>query len=195
MILKIILPIWSEYLIYLTFGTAKVTMKGTATFPSLFFMSIESHVQAIERMLETILADDPSYFIVEVRIKPTNNIKVFLDGDNGISIEKCVFYNRMLYKKIEESAMFPDGDFSLEISSPGLDEPLKLMRQYRKNIGRKVEVLLKDGVKVEGKLLEVFDAHLILEETRGKNKKQEIIQHNFPLENIKSTKIQIVFKN
>ena len=158
-------------------------------------MSIESQVQAIERMLETILADDPSYFIVEVKIKPTNNIKVFLDGDNGISIEKCVSYNRVLYKKIEESGMFPDGDFSLEISSPGLDEPLKLMRQYRKNTGRLVEVLLKDGVKVEGKLLEVFDGHIIVEETRGKNKKQEIIQHNFSLENIKSTKIQIVFKN
>lgn len=158
-------------------------------------MTIESQVQAIERMLETILANDPSYFIVEVRIKPTNNIKVFLDGDNGISIEKCVFYNRILYKKIEESGMFPSGDFSLEISSPGLDEPLKLLRQYRKNIGRKVEVLLKDGVKVEGKLQEVFDGHIIVEETRGKNKKQEIIQHNFSLENIKSTKIQIVFKN
>jgi ribosome maturation factor RimP len=158
-------------------------------------MSIETLVQAIERMLESILADDPVYFIVEVRIKPTNNIKVFLDGDNGISIEKCVFYNRILYKKIEETGMFPDGDFSLEISSPGLDEPLKLLRQYRKNVGRKVEVLLKDGVKVEGKLLEVFDGHIIVEEIKGKNKKQEIIQHNFPFDHIKSTKIQIVFKN
>ena len=182
-------------MIYLTFGEAKVITKGTATFPSLFFMSIESQVQAVERMLEITLANDPSYFIVEVKIKPTNNIKVFLDGDNGISIEKCVYYNRILYKKIEESGMFPDGDFSLEISSPGLDEPLKLLRQYRKNVGRKVEVLLKDGVKIEGKLVEVFDAHIIVEEIKGKNKKQEIIQHNFPFENIKSTKIQIVFKN
>ena len=182
-------------MIYLTFAMAKVTKKGTATFPSLFSMSIESQVQAIEKMLENILANDSSYFIVEVKIRPTNNIKVFLDGDNGISIEKCVFYNRILYKKIEETGMFPDGDFSLEISSPGLDEPLKLLRQYRKNIGRKVEVLLKDGVKTEGKLIEVFDGHIIVEEIRGKNKKQEIIQHNFPFDNIKSTKIQIVFKN
>jgi ribosome maturation factor RimP len=158
-------------------------------------MTIEPQVQAVERMLESILASDPSYFIVEVRIKPTNNIKVFLDGDNGISIEKCVFYNRILYKNIEDSGMFPDGDFSLEISSPGLDEPLKLLRQYRKNVGRKVEVLLKEGIKVDGKLAEVFDTHIIVEEIKGKNKKQEVIQHNFPFENIKSTKIQIVFKN
>lgn len=174
---------------------AKVTTKGTETFPSLFFMTIESQAQAVENMLEAILANDPAYFIVEIRIKPTNNIKVFLDGDNGISIEKCVYYNRILYKKIEESGMFPGGDFSLEISSPGLDEPLKLLRQYRKNVGRKVEVLLKDGVKTEGRLLEVFDQHIIVEEVKGKNKKQEVIQHNFPFENIKSTKIQIVFKN
>ena len=158
-------------------------------------MTIEPQVQAVERMLESILASDHSYFIVEVRIKPTNNIKVFLDGDNGISIEKCVFYNRILYKNIEDSGMFPDGDFSLEISSPGLDEPLKLLRQYRKNVGRKVEVLLKEGIKVEGKMAEVFDTHIIVEEIKGKNKKQEVIQHNFPFENIKSTKIQIVFKN
>ena len=158
-------------------------------------MNIESQVQAVERMLEAILADDMSYFIVEVKIRPTNNIKVFLDGDGGISIEKCVFYNRVLYKKIEEAGLFPDGDFSLEISSPGLDEPLKLLRQYRKNIGRKVEVLLKDGVKTEGKLVEVFDEHIIVEEIKGKNKKQEVVQHNFPFEAIKSTKIQIVFKN
>lgn len=193
--LKFFFEFWNEYQIYITFAEAKVTRKGTVTFPSLFSMSIESQVQAVEKMLENILAGDPAYFIVEIKIRPTSNIKVFLDGDNGISIEKCVFYNRILYKQIEESGMFPDGDFSLEISSPGLDEPLKLLRQYRKNVGRKVEVLLKDGVKTEGKLLEVFDGHVIVEEVKGKNKKQEIIQHNFSFDSIKSTKIQIVFKN
>ena len=113
----------------------------------------------------------------------------------GISIEKCVAYNRVLYKRIEELGLYPDGDFSLEISSPGLDEPLKLFRQYRKNIGRKVEVLLKDGVKTEGKLTGVTEDHIEVEEVRGKNKKQETIRHQFSFENIKSTKIQIVFKN
>jgi ribosome maturation factor RimP len=94
---------------------------------------------------------------------------------------------------IESSGLFPADDFSLEVSSPGLDEPLKLMRQYHKNTGRKVEVLLKDGVKTEGVLKEVTDAGIKVEETRGKNKKKEIIEHNFPFDLIKSTKIQIVF--
>jgi ribosome maturation factor RimP len=154
---------------------------------------MEIQVKEVERMVEGLLADDPQYFLVEVKIRPTNNIKVFLDGDKGISIEKCVAYNRQLYKILESSGLFPADDFSLELSSPGLDEPLKLLRQYHKNIGRKVEVLLKDGVKTEGVLKEVSKAGINVEETRGKNKKKETIQHNFPFDSIKSTKIQIVF--
>jgi ribosome maturation factor RimP len=94
---------------------------------------------------------------------------------------------------LESSDLFPPDDFSLEVSSPGLDEPLKLMRQYYKNTGRKVEVLLKDGVKTEGVLKEVTESGIIIEETRGKNKKKEVIEHNLPFDQIKSTKIQIVF--
>lgn len=156
-------------------------------------MTIEAQVQAVEGMIGEMLASDPQYFVVEVKIRPTNNVKVFLDGDNGISIERCITYNRQLYRMIEDSGLFPAGDFSLEVSSPGLDEPLKLMRQYHKNIGRKVEVLMKDGVKTEGVLKQVTDDGIIVEETRGKNKKKETIEHTFPFEAIKSTKIQIVF--
>ncbi len=156
-------------------------------------MTIETQVQAIERMIENILSGDPQYFLVEVKIRPTNNVKVYLDGDRGIPIERCVVYNRQLYKMIEESGIFPADDFSLEVSSPGLDEPLKLLRQYKKNMGRKVEVLLKDGIKTEGVLKAVNDTSIEVEETRGKNRKKEIIQHEFPFETIKSTKIQIVF--
>jgi ribosome maturation factor RimP len=90
--------------------------------------------------------------------------------------------------------MFPGDDFSLEVSSPGLDEPLKLFRQYKKNIGRPVEVILKDGIKVAGKMVEVRDNSILVEETKGKNKKQEVIQHHFSFENIKSTKIQAQIK-
>lgn len=140
-----------------------------------------------------MLANEPAYFLVEVRVKPTNNVKVYIDGDQGISIEKCVQYNRALYKKLEEAAIFPPGDFSLEVSSPGLDEPLKLHRQYKKNIGRQVELVLQDGSKVEGRLIEVSEDGVIVEETRGRNKKKEIVNHTFLFENIKTTKIQVVF--
>src|SRR5579871_5738122 len=132
-------------------------------------MSTET-ISAVESLVQTILAGEEGYFLVEVRIKPTNNVKVYIDGDQGISIEKCVQYNRALYKKIDESGLFPAGDFSLEVSSPGLDEPLKLLRQYRKNIGRQVELVLQDGSRKEGRMVEVTEDGIIVEEVKGKNK-------------------------
>mgnify|MGYP003402069597 FL=1 len=156
-------------------------------------MSSEAKTGVITQMMTQLLAEDPGYFLVEVKINPTNNIKVFLDADTGVSIDKCVKYNRALYKLVEESGIFPDGNFSLEVSSPGLDEPLKLIRQYIKNTGRNVEVLLQDGSKVEGKLMAVTDAAIQVEEVKGKNKKQEVLEHTIRIDNIKTTKIQIQF--
>ncbi|HEY4286861.1 MAG TPA: ribosome assembly cofactor RimP [Puia sp.] len=150
-------------------------------------------IKVVEGLVQALLANDSGYFLVDVRVKPTNNIKVFIDGDQGISIEKCVQINRALYKKLEELGLFPTGDFSLEVSSPGLDEPLKLLRQYKKNIGRQVELTLQDGSKKEGRLMEVSEDGIIVEETKGKNKKKEVINHTFLFDNIKTTKIQVVF--
>ena len=96
---------------------------------------------------------------------------MFLDADDGITIEKCTSINKALYKYIEESELFPGGNFSLEVSSPGIDEPLKLFRQYKKNIGRKVEVVMNDGTKIEGKLLNVSDDEIVMEEKTGKGNK------------------------
>ncbi len=150
-------------------------------------------ITSLEQKVEALIAPEPGFFLVELRIKPTNNIKVFIDADQGISIEKLVQVNRKLYKEIEESGMFPNGDFSLEVSSPGLDEPLKLHRQYLKNLGRPVEVLLQDGLKKEGKLVSVTDTEIVLEQETGKNRKKEIVQHTIPFDHIKTTKIQIKF--
>jgi ribosome maturation factor RimP len=130
--------------------------------------------QIIYSKLEELLAEQPHLFIVNVKIDIKNNIKVFLEGDTGISIGECTATNRQLYKFIEEETLFADNDFSLEVSSPGVDEPLLLERQYIKNVGRSVEVLLKDGSKIEGKLLEAKEASILLEVTTGKGKKAVI---------------------
>jgi ribosome maturation factor RimP len=156
-------------------------------------MGNESQIKAIEKLVEESLVAEPAYFLVEVSIKPTNNVKVFIDGDTGISIDKCVQVNRALYKKFEELNFFPNGDFSLEVSSPGLDEPLKLERQYRKNIGRRVELLLNEGNKKEGRMVDVTTDGIILEESRGEKKKKELINNAYLFSNIKTTKIQVVF--
>ncbi len=156
-------------------------------------MANETQIQAITAMMQQLLEGNSEYFLVEIRIKPTNNVRVALDSDTGVSIDKCVAYNRKLYKLMEESGLFPDGDFSLEVSSPGLDEPLKMHRQYVKNTGRNVEVMLNDGSRTEGKLVAVGDREIKVEETKGKNKKKEVLEHTFLFDNIKSTKIQSLF--
>lgn len=159
----------------------------------LYSMTGEAQIQAIEQKVKALIAGEPALFLVEIRIKPTNNIKVFIDGDQGVSIEKLVHYNRKLYKEMEESGMYPNGDFSLEVSSPGLDEPLKMHRQYLKNTGRYAEVVDKEGIRKEGKLISVTDNEIVLEEIKGKGKKAETVHHTVSFENIKTTKIQIKF--
>lgn len=156
-------------------------------------MSTEGYIQVLEQKINALIAADKDVFLVEIRIKPTNNVKVFLDSDLGISIERLIQYNRALYKQLEEENIFPGGDFSLEVSSPGLDEPLKMHRQYLKNTGRFVEVLQVDGVKKEGKLISTSDTEIVIEEEKGKGKKKELVQHSIPLEAIKTTKVQIKF--
>ncbi len=156
-------------------------------------MNIEQKAARIRQITEEIISKDVDCFLVDVKLKPGNNIQVFADADAGLPLSRCIEYNRAIYKQIEESALFNEGDFALEVSSPGLEEPLKLLRQYVKNIGRVVEVVLKDGRKITGKLLAADEQKVTLEETKGKGKKQEVVQHSILFNDIKSTKIQIVF--
>lgn len=144
-------------------------------------MTNETVITEIEGLITNLLASETGDFLVSVKIKPTNNIKIFVDSDEGMSIEKCVRYNRKLYAQIEEKAMFPDGNFSLEISSPGVDEPLKLHRQYLKNRGRNVLVTFNDGTEKEGKLIEVTETDIIIEQKTGKGKRQKPISMLFLL--------------
>ncbi|HTM67157.1 MAG TPA: hypothetical protein VL093_12595 [Flavipsychrobacter sp.] len=138
------------------------------------------------------LLEGTDIFIVNVKIKPVNNIEVFLDADDGLSIDKSAKVNRKLYRLIEESGLFPDGNFSLEVGSPGIDEPLMSVRQYKKNIGRTVAVILaEEGQEKTGVLKEVRDDEIVLETRIPKKKetKQEVI----PFTDITKIVVQIVF--
>lgn len=154
-------------------------------------MSRENQIETVEKLLQPLLTDD--IFLVDIRIKPINNIKIFLDADSGLGIEKCIKINRALYKIMEEMAIYPDGDFSLEVSSPGIGEPLKMHRQYVKNIGRDVEVTLNDESKKTGKLISVNDQQLEIEFTVGKNKKAVTTQLPIALTDIKQIIVLIKF--
>jgi len=166
-------------------------------FPFAFYnpqrMDKSGQIALLEKMVNSLLETDPSFFLVQVKIKPTNNIKVFIDGDHGVTIENCIRLNRKLYSQLEEAAIYPDGDYSLEVSSPGVGEPLLLHRQYLKNAGRLLEVKLMDDTMITGVLKIVADDHIVLEATSGKGKKAVTQQHEISFAQIKEASVQIQF--
>jgi len=143
------------------------------------------------KLLTEPLLEGTDMFIVNVKIKPTNNIKLYLDADSGLSVGKSAEINRKLYKLIEAEAMYPDGDFSLEVSSPGVDEPLLSDRQYKKNIGRTVLITPAEGKDILGVLKEVQEDKLVLEVKVPKKKETTMVE--VPLTDTKKTVVQITF--
>jgi len=152
-------------------------------------MENKSIVQQITEKVEALI-EGSSLFLVDLTVSPSHNIKIFVDGDTGVTIEAVSKINRALYKQLEEEE-FLNGDFSLEVSSPGVDEPLKFLRQYRKNIGRKVEVTLNEGQSLEGLLKAADEEGILIEETIGK--KKETKETGIPFSNIRKTVVQISF--
>lgn len=112
-----------------------------------------NETEKILEFLNALLVDSDCY-LVSYKAKPNNNYQIFLDCDSGFTLDKSIKLNRSLRKQIEESGMYPEGNFALEISSPGVDTPLKLPRQFTKNIGRKLSIELndEDNTILSGKL-------------------------------------------
>lgn len=156
-------------------------------------MSQSSTIAPIKELVENIIAESEDVFVVSISINPVNNIKIFVDADNGINIDKCVRITRAMNKIFEEDAWYPDGNFSLEVSSPGVDEPLLLPRQYKKNVGRTVEVVLLDGSILLGKMTDANEVGILLEYKEGKNKKAVQINKVLSFEEIKQVVVQISF--
>jgi ribosome maturation factor RimP len=153
----------------------------------------ETPIEKIEKFVLQQIENLPEAFLIEIKSAPGNNISVLLDADDGITIDRCIKINRALYKYIEESNLFPDNNFSLEVSSPGVDRPLQLHRQYLKNVGRKVEVLYTDGTKLEGTLTTVNDEGIKIEQQEGKGKKMIKKEVTILFNEIKHTTVLITF--
>lgn len=186
---------WNFLLISLCFATFAGQMsEGRERGRSLLLLCMGNEINhQLEKLVAEVLENAPEHFLVSLWIKPTNNIKVLLDGDKGITIEQCVRFNRQLVAKIDASGLFPPGEYSLEVSSPGVDEPLQLYRQYVKNIGRTVLVVRKDQTMLIGKLQEVNPETITVETTEGKGKKAVKVPVSLPLSEIQTITVQIQF--
>ncbi|WP_293788893.1 ribosome assembly cofactor RimP [uncultured Pedobacter sp.] len=154
-------------------------------------MQVEKRVAAL---VEEKIADRPELFLVDVKMLPNNKLIIHVDGDEGISIQDCVAISRHVGFHLEEENAI-DQAYNLEVSSPGVGEPLKLIRQYNKNVGRTVSIRLKEGSKKEGKLLAVTENNLLIEESvKEKGKKAVAIQTDVPFNDILETSVLISFK-
>jgi len=134
-------------------------------------------------------------YIVEVTVAPGNRINVIIDSMKGATIDDCVMVNRSIEQQLDREVE----DFELEVSSPGLTQPFKVLQQYHKNIGREVEVIRKDGQKQVGKLLAMENDIMTIEvqkrvKLEGKKRPEWITeQHNIDINEVKSTKLVINF--
>ena len=140
---------------------------------------------------------DKGLFIVDLEISSANDIKLFLDAEQSkVSIQDCVSVSR----NIEHNLDREKEDFQLSVSSAGMDQPFKVHKQYVKNVGREVKVVLNEHGSQEGKLISVSENFIMLEqETKEKiegRKKKEVIvnKYEIPFSNIKQTKLVISFK-
>lgn len=124
-------------------------------------------------------------FIVDLFVKPGNRIMVYLDSDSSLTIDDCVGISKHIEKNLDKDIE----DYSLDVSSAGLSQPLKHLRQYTKNIGRYLNIVLKDGTKIHGKLQNVNDDGIIVEV----KKKKEIAEKQINFDTIKAAKIEITF--
>src|SRR5688572_12664636 len=123
---------------------------------------------------------DSSQFVVDVIVsskRKPQKVTVVVDGDAGISIDDCADISREVAKALDDSSALTDS-YVIEVTTPGLDQPLKLYRQYRKNIGRRMRIKVSDKV-VEGKLVGVNDSGVTIEQGDGKKIEKSVLELKF----------------
>jgi ribosome maturation factor RimP len=155
-------------------------------------ISEQKIIQLVEDKLK-----DTELFLVEVKVKPSNKIHIFLDDESkGLAIGDCVELSKYIESKLDRD----EEDFELEVSSPGMDQPMRVYKQYLKSIGRQIAVILKDGTKHVGKLINANENGIVVEKTRTertnptKKKKELITEHiEIPFPEMKETRKMISF--
>lgn len=146
----------------------------------------------IEGYLEDLFAEGrfTDCFLLDVQLAESSVLRVFMDGDEGINLEKCQHISRYLESRLDESGLLGE-DYTLEVSSPGVSRPLSLWRQYPKHIGRTLLIQLQDGSKIKGKLAGLDKEMLHIDQiVNKKNKKESVI----PFGEIVESVVQVSFK-
>lgn len=161
----------------------------------MFIQVLMDIAQKIRELAQSHLSD-ASHFVIDVVIskhKP-HKVSVFLDGDNGITIDHCSNLSRALSEDLDKLDLIKE-NYMLEVGTPGLDQPLKLKRQFVKNIGRGLKVVRKDKTIWQGKLTAATELGVNLEvEEKAKGKKVELKPVEIPFSEIEKAIVIVSFK-
>lgn len=152
--------------------------------------------ETILKLVQEHLQDSP-HFLVEMTVSSDNKIMLFIDGDQGVAIEDCVALSRHVEFNLDREAE----DFALNVSSAGIDMPLKLVRQYKKYIDKNLEITLKTGEKFTGRLLSADENQievvpLIKNPNAKKGAPKKLVEGELKtllLDQIEESKIEITF--
>ncbi|WP_027125668.1 ribosome assembly cofactor RimP [Gelidibacter mesophilus] len=113
----------------------------------------------VKDLIENGLEERLDLFLIDLKLQADNKISVIIDGDNGVTVEDCIFMSRAIENNLDRE----ENDFSLDVASAGATSPLVNKRQYKKNIGRTLEIKAKPNSKIEGVLTEVNADNVVLE--------------------------------
>lgn len=151
--------------------------------------------EKISELVDSFLQETKDLFVIDIIIKgkaPMQKVLLLLDGDEGVSIEQCASVSRQLSAKLEELDLF-DNPYQIEVSSAGLDSPLKLLRQYKKNVGRNLKITLTDDSVLEGELVAVDSNEVALQLKKTKKEKEPPLK-KVAFSEIKTTFVTVSFK-
>jgi ribosome maturation factor RimP len=150
--------------------------------------------EKVNQLIEQGLQDRTDLFLVDVAISSTYKITVSIDGDQGVMLQDCIDLSRVIENNLDRE----EQDFSLEVASVGVGTPLKLIRQYKKNIGRTLIVKLATEI-IEAELAEVTEKNITLaweaREPKKVGKGKETVQkkQSIPYEDIKEAIVTVIF--
>lgn len=162
--------------------------------PSFIGSNLNELVSDIAKIVEGNFPDD-SYFLVDLTIKGgrgNEKVVILIDGDQGVDIETCSKISRLVSEELDRIDVLKDS-YTLEVSSPGVDYPLKSVRQYKKNIGKNMMVMLHDHKDIHGELIQVDDQGITIK-NEGGGKKKAPHDTYIPYNDIRKAKVLVTFK-
>ena len=150
--------------------------------------------ERVKELLNEALEENESLFLIDLSFLAGNKIRVIVDGDTGVSLEECIRISRAIEHNLDREIE----DFALEVASPDIADPIKVKRQYKKNLNRILKVK-KENEEVEGTLVELSEEAITLQwkarepKPIGKGKVTVEKTAVIPFEEIREAKVKIIF--